>query len=183
MKLKHILDHTLLTSIAALIVTALFVAREYFNGGVITHHLLADKDMPGLSNWWGLLSITALTWIAVSLIKQRQNKATSLQADPEKNESPVFLRFFIALGFGILITILWEFRIESILPFVILLPVVVALFKPVHFPECLLGLVLGMMYAFGGILPIMAGIVLLLLSWVANKVVRRAVLFVFSKFI
>ncbi|MEP2937551.1 MAG: hypothetical protein ABJM06_09460 [Gilvibacter sp.] len=181
MKQKSIVDYKVQITIAALLVTALFVVREYFYGGVITHHLLADQEMPGASNWWGLLTIPVLTWVMLFFIERRQNKAKEPEQNPKKENSKVIRRFLLALCLGTLFSVLWEFRLEEILQYLILLPVVIAFFVRVHWPECLLGFVIGMMYAFGGILPILVGVVLMILTFVAYKVVRGSVLYVISK--
>jgi len=181
MKTKSIVNYKLHITLAALVVTALFVIREHFYGGVITHHLLADPDMPGASNWWGLLTVPALAWIIVSFIARRQNNSKAPEQNAESENAQIVKRFLIALGLGALMSVLWEFRQEEILQYLILLPVVLAFFVRVHWPECLLGFVLGMMFAFGGILPIIVGLVLMLLTFIAHGVIRRAILFLVSK--
>ena len=181
MNLKSILNHKIRTTTGALILTALFLLWEYLNGGVTTHYLLARKDLPGISNWWGLLTFPALSWFVISLIQRRQTNDKRLQPSPENEETNILKRFMASLVFGILISLLWEFRLEGILGYIIFLPVVIALFRPVHFPECLLGFVLGMLYTFGGILPILMGLILLVLSWVANQLIRKGILFLVSK--
>jgi len=181
MKFKSILNNKIRTTIGALILTALFILWEYLNGGVNTHYLLAREDLPGISNWWGLLTIPILTWFVLSLIQRRQNNDKRLQPMPANEETNILKRFLASLIFGIMMSILWEFRLEGILPYLIFLPVVIALFRPVHLPECLLGFVLGMLYTFGGILPIIVGSVLVVLSWIANKPIRKGVLLIVSK--
>jgi hypothetical protein len=34
-----------------------FLLWDYFNGGVPSHHILHQKDLPAISNWWNLLLI------------------------------------------------------------------------------------------------------------------------------
>ena len=143
----------------------LCILWEYYNGGVITHHLLARKDLPGISNWWGLLTLPTLAWISLSLILERQNKN-------QGTENTVIRRFLSAFLFGALASLLWEFKLDEILQYYILLPLPIALFKPVHLPEYLLGFVIGMLFTFGGILPIIIGLVLMLLCFLTYKFVR-----------
>ena len=57
---------------------------------------------------------------------------------------------------------LLEFDLEKVLQYFMLGPFPVAIYKPVRFPEYLLGFVLGMIYAFGGILPMIIGLVLMI---------------------
>lgn len=151
--------------LGALIFTALCLLWEHLNGGIITHHLLAREDLPGISNWWGLLTIPALTWISFTQIQKRQRQ------NPELEKTSI-RRFIAAFVFGLIASILWELNLDEILPFYILLPLLLALIKPLHRPEYLLGFVLGMLFTFGGILPILAGLILTLLCFVIHKLIR-----------
>ena len=60
------------------LITTLFVAAhiayEYLTGEVTTHHLLADENLPGISNWWGLLSIPLLTIITITITQKLHQK-------------------------------------------------------------------------------------------------------------
>ena len=49
-----------MTSIVTVFVLGLLLL-ENFQGGVKSHHLLARKDMPAISNWWGLLIVPIMT--------------------------------------------------------------------------------------------------------------------------
>lgn len=148
-----------------LLFTSSCILWEHLNGGVITHHLLARKDLPGISNWWGLLNIPALTWISLFLIHKRRQQNEEL-------ENTIVKRVLAAFIFGLIASILWEFNFDEILPFYILLPLPIALIKPLHLPEYLLGFVLGMLFTFGGILPILVGLVLILLCYLIHKIIR-----------
>ena len=171
MNLQSILSHKILAPLTTLFITGIFILWDYFHGGVPTHYLLADENMPGFSNWWGLLTIPCLTWIVITLVQKRAESA----------KPSVWANFLGALVFGIIIAMLWEFRLEHILQYLILLPVAISFFKAVHFPESLLGFVLGMLYTFGGVLPILIGTVLLLLSLFATKVIREGILLLVAK--
>lgn len=162
---------------AALVITSLFILREHFSGGVVTHYLLADDSMPGFSNWWGLLTVPLLALVVSVLLNKRLKKAKHTDTPVKDSALPV-KRFLGALCFGIGASLLWEFGLEPILPFYILSPLVLALFVRVHWPECMLGLVLGMLFTFGGILPILFSIVLFMLTWIVYQIVRGVKLLV-----
>lgn len=151
--------------LGALIFTSLCLLWEHLNGGVITHHLLARQDMPGISNWWGLLTLPTLTWISFSLIHKRQRQNPEL-------EKTIIRRYIAAFVYGLIASILWELNLDEILPFYILLPLPIAFFIPLHRPEYLLGFVLGMLFTFGGILPILVGLVLTFLCFFLFTLVR-----------
>jgi hypothetical protein len=161
--------------LGALVFTALCLAWEYFNGGVVTHHLLARDDMPGASNWWGLLTIPLLAWWAVQRVKKRQLAQNATPTTSSHSDTRVIKRFLIALVFGLMAGLAWEFGFTALLPFYIWLPVLLALFIPVHYTENLLGFCLGMLFTFGGILPIVFGSVLLVLGFLVYTLVRWVV--------
>ena len=172
MNLKSVVNNRILGSISAFLITLLFVLWEYFNGGVVSHNLLAREDMPAFSNWWGLLTVPLLFWISIYFINKRQGKEIESGSTPEECQNEVLKRFLAALAFGLLMSILWEFNFQHILQYLILLPIVIAFFKPVHLPEYLMGFVLGMLFTFGGVLPVLFGVVLSILCFVINKVIR-----------
>lgn len=181
MKLQSVITNRLQATTAAFILTFAFILREYFSGGVVSHNLLAREDLPAFSNWWGLLTVPLLFWIAVTLINRRQKKSVTLKSKNKEGEATVFKRFLAALAFGILMSILWEFRLESVLQYLILLPILLAFFTPVHLPEYLMGFVLGMIFTFGGVLPILIGLVLLIICFIIHRVVRIIRSLIFSK--
>jgi len=167
---------------ALLIIIILFILGlilwEHVNGGVVTHYLLADENLPGISNWWGLITIPLLSLLCLSLIQKRIKKATS-NIDIPLNK--IMYRFLGAVVLGLLISMLWEFRMEELLPFLMFLPAIIALFIPLHYPECVLGFVLASVYTFGGVLPIGFVIFLLITAFIAHKLIRGGILFIFSK--
>ncbi len=170
--MNSILDNRTKLSIGTFILVSIFLLIEHFNGGVVTHHLLAREDLPGISNWWGLLTIPLLSWIVASLINHRRYIEAKSNQKTEINEDKDLKSFLAAFLFGIIISMLWEFNLENILQYFILSPLLIAFFKPVHRPEFLLGFVLGLIYTFGGILPLIIGFVLLLISYLINKLIQ-----------
>ncbi len=167
MKTKSILTGKVQFIVTTFIFTLILILREYYSGGVITHYLLAREDLPGFSNWWGLLTVPLLT-ILTLYIKSRLTKGKIFKI----NESQFLTRLLGGFVFGAMASLLWEFNLEHILRYFILLPIVIAVFKPVHFPEYLLGFVLGMLFSFGGVLPNIIGTVLLIMCFVVNKLVQ-----------
>jgi len=148
--MNSILQNRALATTVTFVLTGLFILIEYLNGAVVSHHLLARKDLPAISN--------------CQSIKNLRN-----------NNSKTRIRFLSALIFGIAISVLWELGLESVLQYIILIPLVVSLFKPVHFPECLLGFVIGLIFTFGGVLPIIVGLVLLVICFIINSLIKLLV--------
>ncbi len=172
MKLESVINNKIQATIAVFILTLALILWEYFNGGVVSHNLLAREDLPAFSNWWGLLTVPLLFWIVISLINRRLENRAKLKSNFQENESAVLRRFLAALAFGILISLLWEFNFQSVLKYLILFPILLAFFIPVYLPEYLMGFVLGMLFTFGGVLPILIGTILLVVCLIINKSVR-----------
>jgi len=173
MEAKSILDHKVLVTLSVFFLTLLFILFEYFNGGVITHHLLAREDLPGISNWWGLVTVPLLSWISILLISKRRDAIIKLEpAQLENYDAKILKAFLFALLFGITASLMWKFNLANILRYFILTPILFAFFKPVYLPEYLLGFVIGMQFTFGGILPIIVGTVLLILCFLVHKLTR-----------
>ena len=183
--LKHYLSMTIqtllarkpiITFVVALLV-GLHILWEYTHGGVAVHYPLADDSLPGISNWWGLLTVPLLTWVALTLLQRRVNK----QDPPSEDEKGILRGLAGAFLFGMIAALLWETGAAHILQYFILLPLVLSLLITVHRAEHLWGFVLGMAYTFGGVLPIAIGLVLLVLSFIINRGVRGGVLWLLAK--
>lgn len=172
MNVNSLINNKFQATLAVFILTSMFILWEFMNGGVISHNLLAREDLPEISNWWGLLTVPLLFWITVSLIDRRQGNEIKTDSKSEMFNDQVLKRFLGGLIFGFLVSLLWEFNFASYLQYFILLPVLMAFFKPVHFPECLMGFVLGMLFTFGGVLPILIGSILLVIGFLINKSIR-----------
>ncbi len=163
------LDNRAKATIGTAILTGIFILLEHYNGGVVSHYLLAREDLPKISNWWGLLTIPILTWIVFSLRKGRSHTLSPSGQTLNTDSGNCKTKFLAALVFGVVVSALWEFGLENVLQYVILTPFLIAVFKAVHYPEVLLGFVVGMIYTFGGILPIIIGLVLLITCYIINK--------------
>lgn len=161
MKLKLILQNRTRVTIGAFFFMALILVWESINGGVVTHHVMASKDLPGFSNWWGLLTVPLLCFIAATSIQRRQ-----------ENETKVLKRFIASVVFGLLLAVLWEFNVQDPLPYLMLFPLLLAFFIPIHKPEILMGYVLAMLFTFGAILPILFGTILLAIAFLIHAITR-----------
>jgi len=154
----------LLTVLVALGIWSLLI-WQHFHGGVPAHHLLADPEMPRVSNAWGALLLPGLSWVLLGLSRQRLSKADrpGIQA--------VVAGLVGGVAFGLTLSISFTSGHESIsgVLFYSLLPL--ALFLPVYRPECLLGFVLGMSTTFGAVLPTLFGSVMALATFVIHRFV------------
>ncbi|MDF1697933.1 MAG: hypothetical protein P1U56_18950 [Saprospiraceae bacterium] len=171
MKLTSILQNRVQASISVFLITLLFILWEHFNGGVISHHLLARKDLPSISNWWGLVTIPVLFWVGVFFIQRRNNHGIKSASTAEEDEKQSLKQFLAALIFGVIASLLWEFNQEAILQYYILFPLLLAFFRPVHLPEYIMGFVLGMAFTFGGILPILFATFLSIIGFLIHTII------------
>jgi hypothetical protein len=156
---------------------------DYFHGGVPSHHILAQKDLPAISNCWGGLLLPLLTWFLFYRIQKR------ISRDKEQNPlqlsipSRVVYGFMGGLLFGIVLSIFFTLGDEDV-PFYMMMGLLAsALFLPIYRAECFLGFVIGMTYTFGGVLPIGIGSILALLTATLYLFVRPAILFISTKLI
>lgn len=123
-----------------------------------------------MSNAWGGLLLPLLTWFAGWRIQRRENPG---------NEVPVKLvyAFTGALAFGILLSVLFTLGYRDNLAYFLPGVLVLSLVYPVFRIECLTGLVIGMTFTFGAILPVIAGSILAVLGFLIYKLIRPALLY------
>lgn len=141
---------SIITSIFTLTM-GMFIAWEYFyEGGVTTHYLLHSEDMSNFSSWWGLLLTPIFTWVATGFIKPHT-------FEEAKQYKSIFLGFLILFLFGL--TLSYAFLIESDMTYYLKVAALLAsaFFTPVYRTECLLGHLMGLLFTFGAIIPILCG--------------------------
>ena len=156
------------------------LAWSYFHGGVPSHHLLADKDLPSVSNWWGGLIVPLLTWLLLYRLHQRILHSQQQLMQPLLYQRQIVYGFVGALLFGILISILFTIAYTDLAGYLLLTIFFLAFFFPLYRAECLLGFVLGMTFTFGGVLPTGIGAILVAISAVLYLLVRPALLYTVS---
>jgi hypothetical protein len=150
---------------------------DHFHGGVPSHHLLQNKDLPSFSNWWGGVLLPLLTWFLLYRSQVRLAKEGSSSA----LQSSFVVYFVGALLFGIVLSVFFTLGNQDV-PFYMLVGLLIlAFFLPIYRAECLLGFAIGMTFTFGGVLPILIGTILVLLCSVLYLALRPMVLFVYTK--
>lgn len=162
------------TAIVTLLICA-SLAWDYFHDGVPTHYLLHSKDLPGFSNWWGIVLIPAVTLYLLQRIRKR------LTNNRTENLKQVIYRFLAALGFGIVLSIL--FLLGSDLPGIMMIGVIIlSFFIRLYLPEYILGNILGLVYTFGGVLPVIISLVLLSIFVITYSGIRKGILLIVARF-
>ena len=150
---------------------------DYFHGGVPSHHLLQNKDLPSFSNWWGGILLPLLTWFLLYRSQVRLAKEASSSALPSS-----FVAYFVgALLFGMVLSVFFTLGNQDVPFYMLVSLLVLAFFLPIYRAECLLGFAIGMTFTFGGVLPILIGTILVLICSVLYLALRPMALFVYSK--
>lgn len=135
------------------------LAWELTHGGVLTHHILQRADMPGISNWWGLLVLPALAWFLGGRIERR--RAADLGSGFNRS---VVVGAIGGLVFGVLLSTTFVLRQEDLSFYVLLSLLFLALVLPIYRAECVLGFVLGMVFTFGALISTAMASTLALIS-------------------
>ena len=151
------------------IIVLLAILWEYFNGGVIEHHILHDDSMPAITNWWGLFTIPLATWLSLVVLKNR----TTLS----RKEWHGFLG---GLLFGTMITVLF-YTLPDHTGNLLLLTFGLALFLPLGTAEYYLGFFLSMVFGFGGVLPVVFGLVIITIYGIEYYLIRNTFLKILNK--
>lgn len=178
-KMKIILNtrtKILITTIIAVFVMGLLLL-EHLQGGIVSHHLLAREDMPKISNGWGMLTVPLTAWVLLTLIQKRHQRSDNHQKSVSKQE---IYRFIGAFIFGVIVTFLF-YNAPALPGYFMLMTFVLALFMRLYRPEYYLGFILSMTYGFGGILPILFGLVLIPIYLIEYHFLRKGFLFILNK--
>ena len=137
----------ILVTLAVIVLMNGWLLWQFFHGGVPSHHILHQKDLPEISDWWGGLLLPILTWILLSKTQSR------LLKQPESQKSKIIVLFLAGLVLAIAIVISftndYKFFLDNV-PYIFLL---LSLIIPIYYSEFILGFILGMTYTFGVILP------------------------------
>lgn len=165
-----------ITTVVTIFVLSLLLL-EYFQGGVSSHHLLARRDLPAISNWWGILVVPLTSWVLLTLIQKMSDSSVNDQKTLSKQE---FQGFIYASIFGVILTILF-YNAPELPGYFMLMTFVLALFIPIYRPEFCLGFILSMSYGFGGILPVIFGLILFPIYMIEYRYIRKAFLFLINK--
>lgn len=137
---------------------------QYMHDGVPSHHLLNRADLPTISNWWGGLLLPVLSWVMLKRIQNRELKSSTTNSNLVVFKS-VFFSFLLALSFGAIFSFSFINGYSDITSIMFPAVLFLAIFFKVYKEEYLLGLILGMSFTFGAVLPTIFGSIIALLSF------------------
>lgn len=159
-------NHRLALTVAALAGESCHLGWEYTHGGVLAHHLLANPDLPAVSNWWGILLIPLLTWwLAGGIVRRAEGRRTAAT----RTGIPPWTGFVCALAYGAVLATLFAFGSALVDPLflgVLVLGLAIRLSRP----EFVLGFVLGMTFVVGAVLPTLFAFIIAGLSWTVHTI-------------
>ncbi len=170
-----------ITGIVTILIFGLLL-WEHFHGGVPSHHILQQKNLPEISNWWGGLLLPVLTWILLGRIERRLNKQNSLSQQTKKQTIKIIGLFLLGLILGILIVVSFTNGYQFFLDNVLYVFLVLSLLLPVFYAEFILGFILGMTYTFGAILPTIFILIIAAIGFLLYQFIRPLILKVTKKF-
>ncbi|WP_419570427.1 hypothetical protein [Rheinheimera sp.] len=128
---------------------------QWLHGGIEAHHLLADPNLPTVSNAWG-----ALIFPVLGLLASRRLTVINLFS---------FWRNFALAGFyAAAVAGSFLAGAEQITQPLFIAVFVMALVLPLHRAEIVLGYVLVMSLAFGAVLPLLMSLPAMVLACVAT---------------
>lgn len=157
--------------VAVSLYAAIHLVWQYFNGGVVSHHLLARADMPAVSNWWGIVILPMLAWFATTRMKLRiefSDMPASIVTFPKH----IVIGFIGILSLSLIQSLAFKLGQPNITMYLALMMLTAGLFLPIYRAECFLAHVMGGSIAFGSVIPLIGFTVMALISVVANLGVK-----------
>ncbi|OHU85395.1 MULTISPECIES: hypothetical protein [Pseudoalteromonas] len=149
---------------------------EHLNGGVISHYLLHNPNYPSISNYWGMLVLPTLAWVAAHRVIKRMK----LEDEENKNVA-VAIPKHVKMGFAIMFcvtalqSIAWVLGHQDITMYLALGMLVAGLFVPIYRSECILAHVLASSVIFGAVIPLLGMLIMASISAVSNLVIKPVI--------
>jgi hypothetical protein len=166
------LQSRLILSTCGFVAEVAHLGWEYTHGGVVAHHLLANPDLPAISNWWGLLVVPLLVWFLVGRIQRRA--ATLVQAGSrERFRTIAQARFGVSLLWGGALALAFTLGHPSV-TWIFFGAFAAALLARAWRAEYVLGFVLGMSFTFGAVLPLLVASVIAACSFAVHLLLGTA---------
>ncbi|MCG7537681.1 hypothetical protein [Pseudoalteromonas sp. OOF1S-7] len=163
--------------VAVLLLQTAQLIWEHFNGGVVTHHLLMRADLPGISNWWGLLILPALVLVTGMHVQARLTAHAQDETARLKIWHNVQLGFCILLLFSLCQAIVFSLGWHDLAKYMLLGLLITALFVPLHRMEYILGYVLGACLLSGPAMPFVGVLLFTLVSVVSHFAIKPLIVY------
>lgn len=158
-----------------------FLFWEHFHGGVASHHILQQQNLPVISNWWSGLLLPVLTWFLIGRTEKRIGNQASQGQQINKLHNKALLLFITGLGLGVLIATSFTNEYSAFLDNVPYIILVLSLIIPIFYAEFILGFILGMTYTFGAILPTVFILLLAIFGILTYRFIRPGIIMLIMK--
>ncbi|MFK7952499.1 MAG: hypothetical protein AB8B73_06605 [Ekhidna sp.] len=146
--------------------TLLLILWDYSHGGVPIHYLFESDDLPGISNWWGVLIVPVFSWI---ILKRISNRDDHIDYSGAKY---ILLRFLLAAVFGIIVSMFFFSEVDVMVSYLMVALLAISFFFPLYKGEFLLGYVMSTLFAFGTFIPTLGALILMCLLFLFYKIGR-----------
>lgn len=156
----HPRTRTVATVLVVAIVTSVLMWQQ-LHGGVPAHSFMARDDMPAISNWWGILTLPLVTWLALGSV-------TARVARGDVTTRTASLSAVGAAIYGAILATAFALGYSDIPRLQVNAAPLLALAFPIYRAEYIWGFVLSLSYTFGGVLPLLIAGVLALLGVVLH---------------
>jgi hypothetical protein len=152
----------------AVLFPAAYLAWQATHGGVVSHHLLDQRNLPALSNWWGLVVIPLVgalaSWSA-------QRRAAINAAALTKAAAATVGAFLVGVALSVSFAVDSGGSASAYIFFAVLLSGVML---PTYRPEYVFGFAIGMSFVIGLVLPTIIALVAVAISAAFHFLVRPA---------
>lgn len=163
-------QHTpVLSALLCIVLAALHLAFEHLNGGVQSHHLLNNADLPAISNWWGMVLLPVLGWLLGSRIR-----AHLTASDQAAAGNRIWLALAASLSYGLALAVSFNLGAQTITSSLFIGLFLLGIVLPIYRVEYIVGFVISMTFTFGAILPSLVATLLATLSAIVHFVFRFA---------
>jgi hypothetical protein len=153
----------------AIVFAVVLLAWEFTHGGVPSHHFLDRADMPTVSNWWMLVVLPVLAWLASRSVLRR------VPADPKAFAKASAAVVGAALvGIALSIAFVTTNGKGDASTYIFFAAILSGLVLPTYRAEYVFGFVLGMAFTFGAVLPTLAALFAAALSAIFHLLIRPA---------
>jgi len=152
----------------ALLFASAYLAWQDTHGGVVTHHLLDKRSLPGFSNWWGLAIIPSIGWLASWSVQRRAAvDATALAKASAATVGALLVGVALSISFALE-------RNGNATLYIFLAALASGLALPTYRAEYVFGFAIGMSVVFGLVLPSILALVAVAISAAFHFLVRPA---------
>lgn len=153
----------------AILFAGTYLAWQATHGGVVSHHLLDQRNLPAISNWWGLAILPLIGGLAGWSVRRRA-------AANAKELAKAAAATVGALLVGVAMSLSFLIDGSGNIPLYILLTALVAgLILPVYRAEYVYGFFIGMSYGIGLVLPAVPAFIVVAISAFFHLLLRPAV--------